>query len=50
MGVGKSYATLHFCHHQKPRQKSSHMTRQYGLPTMKQNVRAKRDKLTYDIL
>ena len=26
MGVGKSYATLHFCHHQKPRQKSSHMT------------------------
>ena len=34
MGVGKSYATLHFCHHQKPRQKSSHMTRQYALPTM----------------
>ena len=40
MGVGKSYATLHFCHHQKPRQKSSHMTRQYGVPAMKQKARA----------
>ena len=44
MGVGKSYATLHFCHHQKPRQKSSHMTRQYALPTMEQDKRILRKK------
>ena len=44
MGVGKSYATLHFCHHQKPRQKSSHMTRQYALPTMEQSKKIPRKK------
>ena len=49
MGVGKSYATLHFCHHQKPRQKSSHMTRQYALPTMEQNKRILRKKKIREI-
>ena len=49
MGVGKSYATLHFCHHQKPRQKSSHMTRQYALPTMEQDKRILREKKIREI-